>query len=255
MSIPNYMLRRLFFPGGVRLLKATPEEKAQGICPTCSKPVFEKRFMGVMQLDGLYSHGNVYHYGCREVSGSWHKVGAVFTVPRGNLPQEEYRYWIGYAQQQSGYAMCRACRGSFYSDQQRELHFKDDKVFVGGQNCAVRLVAAYKILLTGQTCLICKRQRFNHTKWGVPICESDTCERAWKFESTRWIELERILLDQRKRDLLLKKVAANDALITRIDAPMREYCSKCKMYKDNTSHLALHNLWENGFCANDEPMA
>ena len=189
MTLPIYFLRRLGMPRGHRLTSSKPPEEVVGTCPACHKPVFRKTFLGVKQVTGIYHGTDYYHYGCQPIQ-EWetyhrHQSDKV-RVELGNLSQEEYRYWIGYVAKASTWAQCRACRTVTYSAREREEHFKDKNFLVGGNQCTVRLVNAYKIMLTSTLCVVCKQQRWGGQKWGVPLCDRPECEKLWKFDMTKW---------------------------------------------------------------------
>jgi hypothetical protein len=246
MTLPNFMLRRLSMPGGVRLAKQTAFVDAEGICPSCKKPVLNKKIMDRVQLDGLIQGDNVYHYRCwSDICCERHPttiLGPAMKYTRqlvpGNLGREEYRFWIGSKQNWVGYATCRACRMVTYSSRERTLHFDSEAFTVGGDKCSTRLVNAYKNLLCVDTCMICKKQRFGHQKWGIPICEQLNCIEAWMFGDMRWMGLE--------MELHAQKVAAEkkSAGIVAVGLPAlpgdRPWCRDCRMYTDNDDHARIH---------------
>jgi hypothetical protein len=249
--IPAYMLRRIFMPGGTRLAKTTEAmEEVVCICPTCSKAVIRKKMLGAMQTEGIYHRNTFYHYQCVPAPPDWWRGGGA-KEPKGNLGQEEYRFWIGYREEASQYAMCRACRRSVYSTKGREAHFKNEECFVGGDPCSTRLVKAYKALDSMEICIVCKKRHYGKGKWGVPLCESPECHSAWKFGNDRWVYLETQLEAQRR--LANAKMAfeqakgKNDALIahvTQVDGKgvetTREYCRLCHLFMDNAAHAEIH---------------
>jgi hypothetical protein len=247
--IPPYMLRRLAMPGGIRLPKREEPQDVAGICPTCSKAVIREVLLGCKQVKGQYTRGDFYHYQCVPrygySPGGWH-VEAKFSIPKGNLGQEEYRYWIGVEEQSMAFAMCRCCRQSVYGNtRDRTLHFADSRYVLDGNQCSVRLTNAYKqMLLNCRECIICKKNRFNHDKWGVPICELPACERAWKFDvGTRWVALETELMLQKKKAEFLARVKSNEKAIVTLGEKMTEraWCMMCSMFVDQKGHEDIHN--------------
>jgi hypothetical protein len=259
------MIRRLSLSGGCRpdKLKITGTElEFAGLCGLCAKAVYDKRILGIKQLDGKWVNGTYYHHACAPsrkgeyISGGYHPPQP-FEVVKGNLPSEEYRYWIGYPDTRSSMAMCRVCRESCYGPKNREEHFKDEKRIVGGMNCATRLVQAYNILLASDTCIVCKRQRFTHSKWGVALCESEVCHASWKFDLTKWAPLEVHLNAQAKRAEIKERMRRNEQAIVHInegDKPTTEqYCQLCRMFVRDGLHNLQHALKLQGGVYIDDP--
>lgn len=246
MTLPHYILRRFVEPGGERQEKRKEFVRVAGICEACDKAVVYRKIMGVEQIDGIWYNGAVYHYQCRQAAGPF--LSRRNKVLKGNLEEEEYRFWVGTPEQGMGFSMCRACRTSIYNKLDRDGHFKDPKFSIGGLQCSVRLVNAYKKLSDLTQCLICKKQRFGHTRWGVPICDSPTCESNWKFNQQRWMPLEAELFRNKKRAIFEAKalVVVGEPEIVKavsyIDTPAgaRAWCKLCNMYCDNEGHEFEH---------------
>jgi hypothetical protein len=180
--------------------------------------------------------------------------GTIIKPKKGNLPTEEYRFWIGssLAPVDSSWAMCRCCRKTFNTRHERLQHIAEQK-FTEIQ-CTRLLVSAYKRLLLQPLCIVCEKLRDNSEKWGVPLCASPSCEARWKFSQVVWSMLTFEL--QRQRNLVLGKeeslqdkaraaiVAQGYQPITRRDGQGREsvvgWCEMCCCCTDNTHHPALH---------------
>lgn len=130
-------------------------------------------------------------------------------VPAGNLPESEYRYWIGNRAVAGGFnqfAQCRACRTTTYSPEERAAHKKDTQYHLLGNACTVQLVHCYKNLMHVSQCIVCKGHRKqSQGKWGAPVCGSPKCHIAWKFGFERWIPLETEMALLRARDRVEKE--------------------------------------------------
>lgn len=253
MTLPLYILRRFVEPGGGRLWKPpAPPAEVAGICPVCSKAVLRTKLMGYDQLDGIWYMNDVYHYKCPRP----HVLSENFVplhvrldrIPKGNLGEEEYRFWIGGVDKSSNFALCRACRKSVYSPFDRKQHFADSKWFVGGDPCSTRLVNAYKILSALPACIICKKSRFGKGKWGVPLCEQADCVRNWMFEQQRWIPLEQQLELQRKKAEFMERQP--EKVTTLVIVPdTRKWCPRCSMFEEEFDHAKVHAAWlHQGHC-------
>lgn len=100
------------------------------------------------------------------------------SLPVGNLPWTDYRFWIGSALEGvSRMAICRHCLRAVFTGWERKCHMEYTK-------CSVLLVGAYKRLLLYPMCVMCDKETFGKQKWGVPLCSAD-CVRDWMFRHTR----------------------------------------------------------------------
>lgn len=258
--LPLYMLRRLTEASGRRLPKLIPWKPPQevaGTCPTCSKAVLYMIIVGQKQVDGRWIKGEYYHYRCAPMSG-YHSETSMWNVKagngKGNIGQEEYRYWIGTQASvaDSKYAMCRCCRKSTYGREERNAHFEDPESLVNGDPCSTRLVKAYKRLLSLPTCIVCKQDRYRHEKWGIPLCAKPECELAWKFETKRYIVLEAVLQEDHRKNKQQTMVSIQkpdpDVVICSVTdskgiTVWRPYCNRCRMFADNRNHEDIHKAW------------
>jgi len=253
MALPNYILQRFSKPGGVRLAKKEEYVPIAGICPICLRNVIWRKYVsgGAEQVDGVYQNGVYYHWQCRpstyEVYGP-PKVDDA-KVPAGNLDNEEYRYWVGGPQEDYVFAMCRACKKCKYGKPERQQHFKDPDFLVNGDPCTTQLVNAYKYLMESKLCLVCKQNRYNRSRWGVPLCEQPECLRKWKFSTDKYIALEFQLELQRKKQAFHDRKAAGtlhspkmgEFTVLPSDKPTRlPWCKYCQMFTDNTIHAEIH---------------
>lgn len=263
MTLPLHILRRWIKPGGVRLAPWPKEpDDIAGPCAACGKPVVRKVFMGVRQLDGVYRGAEFFHYQCQpRNTRPWEyygKKGGKVKIPMGNLAQEEYRFWVGVNAPvgESKWGQCRCCKTVTYGADERLLHFQKREFLVNGDSCTTRLVNAYKELLGGHLCIVCRGSRFNYSKWGVPLCAKIECETAWKFDQQRHMSLEVILHKQQKtweaaeetRTLKDTKYTTFNtkpgtmASVTDKDGKttFRPWCNACRMFADNATHGEIH---------------
>lgn len=260
MTLPDYILRRML-PRGIRLphfpVLKEPLQVA-GTCQKCGEDVYwikvqagDRHINGRwVQYPGGSTASGYYHLLCptpdeEEKQAAWEggygwksrrNSKDTDEVPKGNLPQEEYRYWLGAEQTpaESSFAMCRACRQSTYGSAQRIAHFHDPDFEIGGMNCAARLNQVYEKLRAKKICIVCREDRKGNAKWSVPICTK--CERAWKFGQTRWLPLAYELNKQKKAivGILVSEVDGVEKKTT------RPYCDACRMFADNEAHADEH---------------
>ena len=236
MTLPSHILRRFVCSGGVRLAKrASIEPEQAGICPTCHQPVLRKKMLAVWQVDGICKNDIYFHYGCQPYTqiDPWYRRGDEDKIEmKGNLDPEEYRYWIGFRDEYSHWAMCRCCGKQVYSKEDRIKHFRDPDYLVGTNQCSTRLVLAYKKMLASQACAACKKPRFGKEKWGVPLCEQASCVNHWKFNQYAiYIRLKYELSEQAKR-------AGTDFPPEK--QTIRVYCQMCRLYEDSVNHAEIH---------------
>lgn len=118
----------------------------------------------------------------------------------GNLPNTEYRFWIGAACPTSRYAVCRGCGKTCYELAQRNDHMESTK-------CTKLILKAYSFLhaIKNHPCLVCGKE-YAKMSWGVALC-SDNCKRSYMFSMVhgRPAKLMTIMLAlKRKEDEIAK---------------------------------------------------
>jgi hypothetical protein len=209
--------------------------------------VNREKIMGAFQVQGIYRDGFFYHYHCIPVARDWRTNREEESkVLKGNLEPEEYRFWIGSKESYTTYAMCRCCRTSVYSSIDRKAHLNDEKFAVAGDRCAIRLTKVYAILLEWQVCLVCKKQRFNNKKWGVPLCDRSECHMEWKFGQAKFVAVESLLNQQlKKAEFLAREKVGKTSTSFAIQESkgvtvFRPWCKVCQMYSDNAAHSEIH---------------
>lgn len=97
----------------------------------------------------------------------------------GNLPREEYRWWIGAQMPVSSWAICRYCRQAHYGLEARRAHHVMTPLETG-EFCKQLLMQAYRNLLQKARCVVCEKVTGSRI-WGIPIC-GDSCERRWMYQ-------------------------------------------------------------------------
>lgn len=142
---PIALIRRICYPTSVRL----PQRALLGIrVPKKVIPtVVESRF-----------------YAARN-------FGRVGNNRKGNLNNEEYRFFIGKFDSTLVVSTCRWCGDAFYSAKARKDH--------EGIDCHRALTDLYKKLIALKKCAICQAY-CSKTYWGVPLC-GDSCQEEWRF--------------------------------------------------------------------------
>lgn len=96
----------------------------------------------------------------------------------GNLPNQDYEFWIGSPFPAANFATCRFCEKHTQGAEQRQKHWVDNKP----NPCSGKIKAVASALRKDMKCVICD-SRATKTPWGFPLC-SVKCIVAFKFEST-----------------------------------------------------------------------
>lgn len=101
------------------------------------------------------------------------------SVPPGNLPNDEYRYWKGWAIETApaDEGTCRWC----------QCHFKGREAMMAHQvnaSCKGLLMDLYRYARTINKaqiyCFACKKVT-RKLHWGLPLCDTVQCHSLWKF--------------------------------------------------------------------------
>jgi len=124
------------------------------------------------------------------------------SMERGNLPENDYRFWKGALVTQStgAVAVCRWCGKWVYGAKERRDHFKAKD----SKKCSQKLRAVYDWARTGHYlyCFVCAKETRN-MHWGFPICHRERCIREWKFGPlVHWEGLEMACKEALKRGIL-----------------------------------------------------
>jgi hypothetical protein len=94
---------------------------------------------------------------------------------KGNLDENDYRYWIGNRYPGAQYSTCRRCMVLVHVEQRKEHSKKND--------CNLLLVEVFKKLQFDKRCVQCDEVTL-FSKWGIPLCDR-FCIDDWKFELER----------------------------------------------------------------------
>jgi len=105
-------------------------------------------------------------------------------VPAGNLREDDYRFWKGYALEESekNHGICRWCSTNCIGRDVMLQHH------IAG-HCKAHLLALYRYAIKSSKqryCFACK-QETRERKWGVPLCRRRMCVARWKFTFTAYL--------------------------------------------------------------------
>lgn len=99
---------------------------------------------------------------------------------RGNLDENEYRYWCGRVDHRSTCASCRVCGMSVCTLDARKQHSKDMEV-----SCHHICDVICEVLKKEKYCVSCGAFTYQQ-RWGIPMC-CEPCQTAFRFStSNRW---------------------------------------------------------------------
>ena len=122
-------------------------------------------------------------------------------VPKGNLDEGTYQYWIGEIGDSpmltrviSARSVCRACGAIVHGALGREIHKKEStKFYKAGYSCMKVIADAIRSMAHLRNCLVCKGLT-SKKHYGVPIC-SPNCHKIWRFaEKVQYEELEMAIM-------------------------------------------------------------
>jgi len=110
------------------------------------------------------------------------------TPMQGNLPNDEYRFFVGKYEKTWMASTCRWCGSLFHNVDGRKRH-KDAK-------CKEKLTRLYARILPNKRCVACNAVT-TREYWGLPFC-SVVCENTWRFTEP---PVFRSYLDREKKQL------------------------------------------------------
>lgn len=208
MSVPMFILRQVLRPYGRRLSRREIPKWEEGRA-TAWKLTHCKVCAQFIACNAVYRGGDAWHMYCdpdrsrtpivtgfvANTRGRW--ADRDKEVAAGNLPEAEYRFWVGSSMDNSRLSICRACNRTLYGAEHRAFHKEDKSVQVDGNCCSVRLVNAYKVLLRKQKCVVCGGKTLT-TRWGVPLCmdPDKSCHREFKFGTIPLMPIQIELMQQ-----------------------------------------------------------
>ena len=174
--VPNSLIRRLCYPTSYRLPKLEymqyPPKPAEMERKSYVPSHVPNRLISAAELMAR-------------------RASAQLDYDKGNLKNDEYRFFVGYPVVGSNCSTCRWCQARFDSEDGRKAHKKAE--------CKRKLTDLYTLLLKDRNCVMCE----NHTAkeyWGVPLC-SVTCKNEFRFalSSTMRFEINRLLVKAGER--------------------------------------------------------
>lgn len=143
-------------------------------------------------------------------------------VVRGNLKEEQYRFWNGTIGNMSNVATCRWCRRWCYGPaEMREHQQKTDhnRILAAIYDCA----RARKLW----HCFAC-RASTRHEHWGIPLCAGNRCRNKWRTA---------VIADVSQMLLIYAKLAFQQGLL-------REWLNEDKSEKYNIDPNPKKFNWE-----------
>ena len=185
---PNWAIGAVARFGGRRLPKFVRQEPSWGGHYTAAG--YSKPWYGCADYGEVDTTGTV-----RPKAKKSHapKVAPHKQTELGNLPNEEYRFWRGFANMPGTVeATCRWCARAFYGPEQRRDHHAE-------KHCNSKLLKVFKMMMRSvpKVCVACKK-RTHYARWGVPICNDVGCISRWKFSPLHmmdgWIDAKNFAL-------------------------------------------------------------
>jgi hypothetical protein len=164
--VPNALIRRLCYSTSYRLPKMEHMQYPPIPAEAEKKPYVPAHVPSrLVQPTGGHPHRQ------RELALDYEK---------GNLKNDEYRFFVGYPSTVSTHSTCRWCQGRFETDAARKAHKKAE--------CKRKLTDLYAMLLKDHNCVMCD----NHTVkeyWGIPLCTT-TCQNEFRFTLSQTMKFE-----------------------------------------------------------------
>lgn len=175
---PNWALRASCKLGGHRQSKREIVQEGHRIVPWVDAPEMPpKRPLGPFLKDSDSQEAcNRALMRRRKRQAANSGPAARKAVPKGNLREDDYRFWKGYALDSLGEgAQCRWCGAYLQGRNAMQAHHAADY-------CKERLLALYRFAKKGPQCycLACKTQTPGR-RWGLPLCQRPSCIGRWKF--------------------------------------------------------------------------
>lgn len=172
LKVPVAMIRRLCYPSSYRLPKL---KRLQ--FPLPKVPVKAAPFRNPMDSTSPRLVGSVRDtIAIRGNASLLAKIMAVTNQPevkkRGNLGNEEYRFWSGHCEPEYSDAQCRWCQAHVRSVVERKAHHTHS-------DCRENLMIVFRLLRKDHNCVCCD-DRTPEEKWGVPLCD-EKCQNEWRY--------------------------------------------------------------------------
>lgn len=171
--LPRWYLRRIAVPAGRWLSKKTKLSPSFAWDRTIPDGRLPAHYHGVRHpLHGFVGTPT----GLRDFLDG--DEDPTISLPEGNLPLGEYRFFCGHIDRKSVLVKCRGCNGLISGERARKAHTE-------ATGCTTKLVKAYRLLLRDHKCVICDAHtNSGDRKWGVPLC-GRMCTVKWMFSLER----------------------------------------------------------------------
>lgn len=178
MRVPNSLIRRLCYPTSYRLPRMDHMQY-----PPKPADMERKPYVPAHVPSRLVNP---------TVQYSRHQETLDFN--KGNLKNDEYRFFVGYPATHSTHSTCRWCQARFETEEGRKLHKKAE--------CKRKLTDLYELLLKDSNCVMCEN-RTPREYWGIPLCNL-TCQNEFKFtmSGSMKFEINRVLAKAGERMLV-----------------------------------------------------
>ena len=126
--------------------------------------------------------------------GRYHNRVYIGSRISGNLPLEEYRFYLGHSVAISEFSQCRVCLKILCGQKERAEHS-------ASQGCCGLFTTAIKTIKAFGLCLVCGEDKPSE-KWGVPLCNPEhgsLCQQLWMVEVCQPLALRQAILEVRTR--------------------------------------------------------
>lgn len=174
LKVPNALIRRLCYPTSYRLPKMEHMQYPPKPADTVKKPYVPSHVPTRLTQPTV-------------------QPSSTLDYEKGNLKNDEYRFFVGYPSTASTHSTCRWCQGRFETETARKAHKKAE--------CKRKLTDLYAVLLKDSNCVMCDN-RTPREYWGIPLC-SATCRNEFKFTMSQAMkfEINRVLVTSGERML------------------------------------------------------
>lgn len=178
MRVPDALIRAVCYPTSYRLTKLKRLEipKKEATVVPVVNPIAP-----LSVLPPKRRRGTTYTY-------DQQKKQMILLERKGNLKNDDYRFFYGSAQEHHIAANCRWCDKVTPSPEARKN---------GHDACKFQLLQLYQRLKKDRNCAVCE-SRSSSFHWGVPLCSKE-CKDAFKFENPHPLVWER---NEMKRTLV-----------------------------------------------------
>lgn len=180
-NVPDrWQIKQMCFPAGARLKKRPPKA-----------PLY----------DPIKAYGVIYtpvipriHHASSNILPAFNEAASL----KGNLENEDYRFFIGSYNKNEMYSQCRVCLKLLFTKAARKAHGSE-------YGCCLLLTNTSKALLKTDTCVVCGEHCYA-AKWGFHMCmptktmniNQPSCAILWMFFVAQPLYLRKAFLDSQK---------------------------------------------------------